>query len=101
MKRVFGVMLSALAAVVLLVPFTPAAHAATGRVVVFSVEVVPLETYDNPRGCKSLPPGAHVLANLTDGDVTIYSDPMCFSPLVAVEEGYGTHVPALGATFRA
>jgi hypothetical protein len=101
MKRVFGVVLSALAATALLVPFTPAAHAATGQVVVFSVEITPLETYDNPRGCKLLPVGAHVLANLTDGDVTIYSDAACLAPLATVEPGYGTHVPAYGATFKA
>lgn len=101
MKHVIGVVLSALAAAVLLVPLSPAAQAATGRVVVFSVEVTPLETYDNPKGCRSLPEGAHVLANLTDGDVTIYSDPVCLVPLVRVEKGYGTHVPPLGATFKA
>ncbi|ONI86802.1 hypothetical protein ALI22I_24735 [Saccharothrix sp. ALI-22-I] len=101
MKRVFGVLLSALAAGALLVPLGTAAQAATGKVVVFSVEIVPLETYENPKGCKQLPDGAHVLANLTDGDVTIYSDPMCFAPLVTVEKGYGTHVPPVGATFRA
>lgn len=98
MKRVFGVPLSALAAVVLPVPV---AQAATGKVVVFSVEVTPLETYDDPEGCHSLPAGAHVLSDLTDDDVTIHGDPMCLSPLVTVEEGYGTHVPALGAAFRA
>lgn len=101
MKRVFGVVLSALAATALLVPFTPAAYAATGQVVVFSVEVTALETYDNPKGCKSLPAGAHVLANLTDRDVTIYSDAACFAPLVTVGPGYGTHVPMYGATFKA
>lgn len=93
--------LSALAATALLVPFPAAAHAATGQVVVFSVETVPLETYDNPQGCKSLPKGAHVLANLTAGDVTIYSDAMCVAPLVTVGKGYGTHVPMYGATFKA
>jgi hypothetical protein len=70
-------------------------------VVVFSVEVTPLETYDNPEGCTSLPAGAPVLANLTDGDIAIYGDPTCFAPLVTVEEGYGTHVPAHGESFKA
>lgn len=98
MKRVFGVVLAATA---LLVPSSPAAQAATGQVVVFSVEVTPLATYDHPKGCKSLPEGAHVLANLTDGDITIYGDAACFVPLVTVEKGYGTHVPPYGATFKA
>ena len=101
MKRLFGVVLSALAAAVVLVPVSPAAQAATGRVVVFSVEVTPLKTYDDPEGCQSLPAGAHVLANLTDGAVTIYGDPTCFAPLVTVEKGYGTHVPVHGASFNA
>ena len=101
MNRVIGVVLSALAATALSAPFTPAAHAATGKVVVFSVEIAPLETYDNPKGCKTLPVGAHVLANLTDRDLIIYSDAACFAPLVTVEPGYGTHVPNYGATFKA
>ncbi|MFD1146195.1 hypothetical protein [Saccharothrix hoggarensis] len=101
MKRLFGVVLSGLVAAVLLVPLGPAAQAATGKVVVFSVEAVPLENYDNPVGCRRLPAGAHVLANLTDGDVTIFGDPLCVSPLVTVEPGYGTHVPTFGAAFRA
>ena len=42
-----------------------------------------------------------MLANLTDRDVTIYGDPACFSPLVVVGPGYGTHVPNHGATFTA
>ncbi|WP_447008208.1 hypothetical protein ACRAKI_17730 [Saccharothrix isguenensis] len=77
------------------------AQAATGQVVVFSVETVPLETYKNPHGCKALPDGAHVLANLTDDDVTIFSDQRCLMPLLTVGEGYGTHVLPLGAAFRA
>ena len=101
MKRAIGLALSVLAATALTLPVTPAAQAATGQVVVFSVEYEPLATYDNPRGCKSLPVGAHVLANLTDGDVTIYSDGACLAPLLIVGKGYGTHVPNYGATFKA
>lgn len=101
MKRVLGVVFSAVAVVVLSAPLGPVAQAATGAVVVFSVETSPLGTYENPEGCHALPPGAHVLANLTDGDVTIYSDAWCVARLVSVKRGYGTHVPTLGAAFRA
>lgn len=101
-KRRFGVVLGGLASVILLAPLAPPAQAATGQVAVFSVEFLPLETYENPRGCKVLPAGAHVLANLTDGDVTIFSDQLCLTPaMVTVPAGYGTHVPSLGAAFRA
>ncbi|WP_051772517.1 hypothetical protein [Saccharothrix sp. NRRL B-16314] len=100
MKRVSGV-LGGLASAVLLASPAPVAQAATGQVVVFSVEIAPLETYENPKGCKALPDGAHVLSNLTDGPVTIFSDQLCLVPLVTVEAGYGTHVPTFGAAFRA
>jgi hypothetical protein len=100
-KRMFGVVFGGLASVILLAPLAAPAQAATGQVAVFSVEIVPLETYENPKGCTALPPGAHVLANLTDSVVTIYSDQLCLTPVVTVEPGYGTHVPSLGAAFRA
>ena len=101
MKRVFGVVLSALAAVVLVVPVSPVAQAAVGQVVVFTIEADQLAVYENPRGCRELPIGAHVLSNVTDRKLAIHADPACMTPsLLVVEPGYGTHVPPAGASFR-
>lgn len=71
---------------------TPA-HAATGEVVIFSTEFNPLTTHTDPRGCHALPPFAHVLINQTDEPVTIHGDPLCLTPGITVQPGYGIHVP--------
>jgi hypothetical protein len=70
------------------------AQASTGQVVVFSTEITPLKTYENPEGCYSLPPLAHVLDNQTDAPVQIHPDPFCVTPGVTVLPGFGMHVPS-------
>jgi hypothetical protein len=75
----------------------PAQAAATGRVVVFNNEVVHLTVYEDPSGCYALPVGAHVVTNLTNGDIRIYADLMCLSPSLTVKPGYGSHVSAVGS----
>ncbi|MEV6872105.1 hypothetical protein [Amycolatopsis sp. NPDC051128] len=96
-----AVLLSTLTATVLLMSASPAAGAATGEVVVFTSEFVPLDVYENPEGCYALPEGAHVLANRTDGPVLVYGTPECFGvPIVTVEASWGTHVPPAAASFR-
>jgi hypothetical protein len=72
---------------------TAPAQAATGQVVVFSTELTPLKTYDNPDGCYLFPPMAHVLNNQTNAPVRIHSDPFCVSPAMLVLPGFGMHVP--------
>ncbi|MEV4394083.1 hypothetical protein [Nonomuraea sp. NPDC049607] len=82
-------------------PFVAAApaRAATGQVVVFQVEALPLEIYDDPGGCTKLPLAAHVLNNQTDQAVRIYGDPFCLGSSVTVRPGYGSHVPAGSGSF--
>lgn len=78
---------------------TPAA-AATGSVVVFSIDELPLDVYKNPTGCKKLPIAAHVLANLTNRDVYVHGDPTCLTPGLPVPADHGVHVPpGTGAFF--
>ncbi|MFI7112117.1 hypothetical protein ACIBK9_37810 [Nonomuraea sp. NPDC050227] len=77
------------------------ARAATGQVVVFQVETLPLEVYNDPRGCTKLPLAAHVLNNQTDQVVRIYGDPFCFGSSVTVRPGHGSHVPAGSGSFSA
>lgn len=71
MKRVFGVVLGALAVIA---RSAPAAHAATGRVVLSSAEITPLAAL---------------------------GDPACFALPVTVGKGCGSHVPSHGATVKA
>jgi hypothetical protein len=97
MKRLFSAALSTLAATVLLAAVSPSAQAAAGRVAVFSTEFTPVKIYEDPRGCNKLPPDSHVLVNLTDADVVVYSDPFCLSPGLVVAEEYGSHVAGSGA----
>lgn len=72
---------------------TAPAQAATGQVVVFSTEVSPLKTYENPEGCYSFPSFAHVLNNQTDAPVQLHADPFCATPGVTILPGFGMHVP--------
>ena len=98
MKR-FLVLISALAMTIpLMISGAGTASASTGRVVVFGTEVEKLSVYENPDGCKKLPATAHVLVNLTDQPVETYGDPLCLTPGLTVQPGYGTHVvPATGS----
>jgi hypothetical protein len=74
------------------------AYADTGEVTIFFNEFVPLKTYEQPQGCHTLPPGAHVLNNQTDYPVRIYADPLCLSPSLTVQPGYGSHIsPFMGS----
>lgn len=101
MKRFTTVLFGTLTATALLMSAGPAAGAATGEVVVYTAEVVPLDVYENPRGCYALPEGAHVLANRTDRPVQVYGAPGCFGvPVVTVKENWGSHVPPAAASFR-
>ncbi|MFF7159537.1 hypothetical protein [Streptomyces sp. NPDC008139] len=82
---------------------TPA-QAATGQVVVFSVEGQPLKVYQDPTGCQRLPVTAHVLDNLTDQPVKVFADPFCTLPATlptsgvgVLPPGYGTHVTGVGS----
>lgn len=75
------------------------ALAATGQVVVFQLEPIPLEIYNDPSGCMKLPMAAHVLDNQTDKVVRVYGDPFCFGPSLAVRPGYGSHVQPGSGSF--
>jgi hypothetical protein len=75
--------------------------AASGDVVVFSTEAQPLDIYRDPEGCRQLPTAAHVLSNLTDKPVKVYSNPFCLGPSLVVQPGYGTHVPGGAGSFSA
>jgi hypothetical protein len=77
-------------------------------VVVFSMEGLQLEfqgsqltVYKNPAGCTSLPPGAHVVDNLTNQTVHLYVDPFCAvpapPPFGILQPGYGAHVAPFGS----
>ncbi|MGW4378986.1 hypothetical protein [Kitasatospora sp. NPDC004531] len=82
-------------------PAPAATRAASGEVVVFSSELLPLDVYRDPSGCQQLPTVAHVLNNQTDRPVQVYGNPFCIGPSVAVQPGYGTHVPGGAGSFSA
>ncbi|WP_255949956.1 hypothetical protein [Streptomyces odontomachi] len=92
MRRFATLMALGVAGLMMGVTATPA-QAATGQVVVFSTEVTPLKTYENPEGCYSFPLFAHVLNNQTDATVMIHPDPFCGAPGMVVLPGFGMHVP--------
>jgi hypothetical protein len=75
--------------------------AATGRVVVFSTELQELDIRENPEGCQKLPAAAHVLINETDEVVNTYGDPLCMTPGLSVQPGYGAHVAPGTGSFSA
>ncbi|NUS37141.1 MAG: hypothetical protein HOQ04_11940 [Pseudarthrobacter sp.] len=77
------------------------AHAATGQVVLFTVEFQELTTWDDPTGCYQLPIGAHQVNNHTDSDVHIYADPFCMQRVQTIKPGYGAHVMAATGSFSA
>lgn len=78
-----------------------AAFADTGKVTVFTTEAQPLSNYEEPSGCFSLPPTAHVLINQTQQPVRIYADPFCTTPNLAIEPGRGSHVMPGSGSFSA
>ncbi len=77
------------------------AQAAVGQVVVFATELQPLTVYTDPDGCRTLPPAAHVLDNLTDRPIRHYAAPGCLGPYLTIQPGYGSHVQGLGGSFSA
>ncbi|MEV4502450.1 hypothetical protein [Streptomyces klenkii] len=94
MKRFLAVASTVLTAVALAVAPTMVAQAATGSVVVYSIDELPLDVYKNPTGCKLLPEAAHVLANLTDQDVQLYGDTKCETAGETVPADHGVHIPS-------
>jgi hypothetical protein len=77
-------------------------------VVVFSLEGSQVEfqgtklaIFPNPSGCHALPPGAHVIDNLTRTAITLYLDPACVipapPPFGRLKAGFGAHVTPLGS----
>ncbi|WP_084734726.1 hypothetical protein [Actinophytocola xinjiangensis] len=79
------------------------ASAATGEVVAFVADLLPVTRFENPSGCTALPAGSHVIFNETDGPITVYGDPLCFvplEPLATLEPGRSMHVTMAGS-FRA
>ncbi len=100
MRRTCSTLIALAAAVVTLGATTAPAHAATGEVVVFATEFVPLKVYENPTvGCYKLPLSAHVLTNRTNEPVHIYGDPLCLTPGMTVPPGQGTHVAPGSGSF--
>jgi len=80
-----------------------AATPATGRVVAFVADLLPVTTFENPSGCNQFPLGAHIVFNETDGPIEVFADPECFvplEPLATLEAGRSMHVTAAGS-FRA
>jgi hypothetical protein len=74
-------------------------QAATGQVVLFFTELQPLTTWDNPTGCHKLPALVHQLNNHTDGDVQVYNDPFCLTPMLTIKPSYGSHIPPMSGSF--
>jgi hypothetical protein len=104
MKKFF---ISAAVAVLCTIPIVVGSTAsadpgtASGRVVVFSTELQALDSWEDPEGCQKLPVAAHVLVNETDEVVRTYGDPLCMSPNLSVEPGYGAHVSPGTGSFSA
>jgi hypothetical protein len=72
--------------------------AATGTVIVFSTEFQQLDRYENPTGCISMPPLAHIVVNLTNRSLSAYALPGCAGPPVfAIRPNYGVHTAGFGS----
>jgi hypothetical protein len=72
-----------------------------GDVVVFSNETLPLTVWHEPHGCIKLPTLAHTLTNQLDRPVRIYADPLCATPNLTIQPGYGSHVVPGSGSFSA
>lgn len=109
-----GLVIGALAAASLTSAAPATAHeraaAPAGTIVVFvsegtqvSWEGTRLREYPASSDCRSLPPGAHVTANHSDGRLLFYADPFCATPVPPpfnfIPPGYGAHVSP-GGSFR-
>ncbi|GAB3439312.1 hypothetical protein [Actinophytocola sediminis] len=99
-----SVTLAVTAAVLLTTLAAPSATAqATGRVVAFVGDLLPVRVWENPSGCNRLPLGTHVLFNETDRVIEAFADPWCLiplEPLAQLAPGTSMHVSSVGA-FRA
>lgn len=73
------------------------ALAATGRVLVFQHELMPLTTYHNPSGCVRLPALSHAMVNKTERTVRVFAGPLCAGAFRVVSPSFGSHVPAGGS----
>jgi hypothetical protein len=73
------------------------ANAQSGEVVVFQNEFLPLTQYADPAGCYNMPALAHVIDNLTDQPIKLYTTPNCFGPYVEIQPGYGSHIHGFGS----
>lgn len=73
------------------------AHAQGGQVVVFENEFLPLTHYVDPAGCHNMPALAHVIDNLTDRPIRIYTAPHCLGPYLEIQPGYGSHIHGAGS----
>jgi hypothetical protein len=83
------------------------AAAPEGKIVVFVTEGAQvswagtrLKEYPASSGCRSMPPGAHVVANHSNGRLLFFTDPFCVSPVPPpfnfISPGYGAHVSPTG-----
>lgn len=103
-RRTAVLTLTLAAAAVLTAGAAPASAApSTGRVVAFIGDFLPVQVWEDPSGCNTLPAATHVVFNETDRTIIVYSDPLCLFPLepmARLEAGHSTHVSAVGS-FRA
>ncbi|MCK2241566.1 MULTISPECIES: hypothetical protein [unclassified Crossiella] len=80
---------------------TAQATPAVGEVIVYSLDTMPVAIFDNPKGCYSIPVGAHVLINRTNRPVEIYPNPACLLlPILTLKEDTGAHAPPAAGSFR-
>ncbi|CND50148.1 Uncharacterised protein [Mycobacterium tuberculosis] len=79
-----------------------------GKIIVFVTEGAQiswagtkLKEYPASAGCQSMPPGAHVVANYTNGRLLFFTDPFCATPVpppfTFISPGYGAHVAPTGS----
>lgn len=79
-----------------------------GKIIVFVTEGAQiswagtkLKEYPASAGCQSMPPGAHVAANYSNGRLLFYTDPFCAFPVpppfTFISPGYGAHVSPTGS----
>lgn len=104
---------AALSAVLLTSAAAPAsagerAAAPEGKIIVFVTEGAQvslagtrLKEYPAATTCQSMPPGAHVVANDSNGRVLLFTDPFCVFPTPPpfnfISPGYGAHVSPTGS----
>ncbi|WP_433259864.1 hypothetical protein ACQPZF_21895 [Actinosynnema sp. CS-041913] len=100
MKHFVTVLPVAPAATAPMVPLAPAARAAVGEVAVLATGFVPLEVFDDPKGCHAPLTGAYVPTNRTDQSRAIHGDPLCLTPSMPAIQDRGAPAPPAGAAFR-